>query len=161
MSLAAGAGTAHSADDHGVSIGVSVGVLLAGGSSRRAGIDKRLLVLEGRTMLQRNLAFLRGLFPTVLVSLAPGAGLDLGDAGDAEIVHDAFPGASPLAGIATALAHVGRPVFALAVDIARPDRGAAERVLTAFPGHDLALPAIGPFTTSRSSPRTGRPAWRR
>jgi molybdopterin-guanine dinucleotide biosynthesis protein len=121
-----------------------VGVLLAGGSSRRAGADKRFFVVEGRTLLQRNLSFLRGLFSTVVVSLAPGGRLDLGDAGAAEIVCDAWPGASPLAGIATVLAQVQRPVFAMAVDLARPDRVAAERVLAAFGGHDLALPAVGP-----------------
>ena len=42
---------------------VTIGVLLAGGGSRRAGVDKRFLVLEGQTLLQRNLAFLHGLFP--------------------------------------------------------------------------------------------------
>ena len=125
---------------------VTIGVLLAGGGSRRAGVDKRFLVLDGHTLLQRNLSFLRSLFPSVVLSLAPGQELDLGDAGaggDVEILHDERPGASPLAGIATALATYGRPVFALAVDVAFPDRPAAERVLAAFPGHDLALPAIG------------------
>ena len=38
---------------------VTIGVLLAqGGTGRRAGVDKRFLVLDGRTLLQRNLAFL-------------------------------------------------------------------------------------------------------
>ena len=123
---------------------VSIGVLLAGGSARRAGVDKRFLVLGGRALLLRNLAFLRGFFPTVAVSLGAGQMLDLGDAHDAEVVHDAWPGASPLAGIASALARYRKPVFALAADIAFPDREAIRRVLTAFPGHDLALPAIGP-----------------
>jgi len=118
-------------------------VLLAGGSGRRAGVDKRFLVLQGRTLLQRNLAFLRSLFPTVAVSLGAGQRLDLGDAGDAEVVYDAWPGASPLAGIASALAHYRQAVFALAADVTFPDAGAIQRVLAAFPGHDLALPAIG------------------
>jgi molybdopterin-guanine dinucleotide biosynthesis protein len=122
---------------------VEIGVLLAGGSGRRAGVDKRFLVLQGRTLLQRNLAFLRSRFPTVAVSLGAGQILDLGDADDAEVVHDAWPGASPLAGIASALAHFRQPLFALAADIAFPDPAAIERVLTAFPGHDLALPAVG------------------
>src|SRR5450756_1822958 len=123
---------------------VSIAVLLAGGSARRTGVDKRFLVLGGRALLVRNLAFLRGFFPTVAVSLGAGQMLDLGDARDAEVVHDAWPGASPLAGIASALARYRQPVFALAADIAFPDPEAIRRVLTAFPGHDLALPAIGP-----------------
>ena len=122
---------------------VNVGVLLAGGSGRRAGLDKRLLVLEGRTLLQRNVDFLRTLFPTVAVAIGHEQALDLGDSADAQILHDAWPGGSPLAGIATALRHFRRPVFALAVDIAFPQRRAAEAVLKAFAGNDVALPAIG------------------
>jgi molybdopterin-guanine dinucleotide biosynthesis protein B/molybdopterin-guanine dinucleotide biosynthesis protein len=122
---------------------VAIGVLLAGGSGRRAGVDKRFLVLDGRALLLRNIAFLRSVFPTVAVSLGAGQSLDLGDAGDAEIVHDAWPGASPLAGIASALARFQEPVFALAADVAFPNAETVRRVLAAFPGHDLALPAIG------------------
>jgi len=122
---------------------VKIGVLLAGGSGRRAGVDKRMLVLNGRALLLRNIAFLRGVFPTVAVSLGVDQRLDLGDAGDAEVVHDAWPGGSPLAGIASALDRYRQPVFALAADTAFPDAEALRRVLAAFPGHDLALPAIG------------------
>ena len=122
---------------------VRIGVLLAGGSGRRAGVDKRFLVLQGRTLLQRNLAFLRSVFPTVAVSLGAGQSLDLGDAAGVEILVDAWPGGSPLAGIATALRHFEEPVFALAVDIAFPQQSAADAVLAAFTGHDVALPAIG------------------
>ena len=99
---------------------------------------------SGRTLLLRNLAFLRARFPTVAVSLGAGQVLDLGDAGEAEVVRDAWPGSSPLTGIASALARFGQPVFALAADIAFPDQAALQRVLRAFPGHDLSLPAIGP-----------------
>src|SRR5665647_2745479 len=113
-------------------------------NARPPSTRKRLSTPARRALLLRNLAFLRGFFPTVAVSLGAGQMLDLGDAHDAEVVHDAWPGASPLAGIASALARYRQPVFALAADIAFPDPEAIRRVLTAFPGHDLALPAIGP-----------------
>src|SRR5659263_417764 len=45
---------------------VAVGVVLAGGEARRMGRDKRLLRLAGVTLLERNLAFLDGLFPCLL-----------------------------------------------------------------------------------------------
>ena len=122
---------------------VLAAALLAGGASQRAGVDKRYLVLEGRTLLQRNLTFLRSLFPTVAVSLRHDQDADLGDAA-AVLLRDAWPGSSPLAGIATALAHFRRPVFVMAVDIAVPDPVAVARLLAAFPGHDLALPDVGP-----------------
>ena len=134
---------------------VTIGVLLAGGSGRRAGVDKRYLVLEGQTLLQRNLAFLHGLFDTVVVSLGQGQRLDLGDAvalGETEIVPDAWAGSSPMAGIATVLARYQAPLFALAVDVAFPDRTACARVLAALPGHDLALPAVTATTSPCSRP---------
>ena len=55
---------------------VRIGVLLAGGESRRMGRDKRGLRLGGETLLQRNLAFLGGVFPVVGLSMqerGPGA----------------------------------------------------------------------------------------
>jgi molybdopterin-guanine dinucleotide biosynthesis protein len=119
------------------------GVLLAGGSGRRAGVDKRYLVLGGQTLLRRNLAFLRRRFDRVVVSLAAAQDEDFGDAGEVEVVRDAWPGASPLAGIASALQAVGGPVFAMAADLAFPDGDALERVLAAAGGHDVAIPAIG------------------
>ena len=123
---------------------VTTGVLLAGGDSTRAGVDKRFLVLEGRTLLQRNIAFLRRVFPVVAVSLGEGQELDLGEVDGVELLPDAFAGRSPLAGIATALSRFGGPVFVMAADLAFPDHAAAARLLAAFPGHDVALPLVGP-----------------
>ena len=123
---------------------VRVGLLLAGGKGRRAGVDKRYLVLQGQTLLRRNLDFLRRLFPTVIVSIGAGQELDLGDEGPVPVLCDAWPGASPLAGIATALQHTGAPLFAMATDWAFPSPEAAQRVLDAAPGRDIAIPAIGP-----------------
>jgi len=124
---------------------VRTGVLLAGGSSSRAGVDKRYLVLEGQTLLHRNLDFLRGCFPRVVVSLGAEQRIDLGDGGPAEILHDEWPGASPLAGIATALRILHRPVLVMAADLAFPSADALQTVLTAFAGGrvDVALPRVG------------------
>ncbi len=123
--------------------GVEVGVLIAGGDSERAGVDKRFLVLEGRTLLLRNLAFLRAHFAEVAVVIGRAQELDLGDGDGVAVLEDAWPGSSPLVGIATALEHFRRPLFALAADIAFPDHDAALAVLDAFPGHDVSLPAMG------------------
>ena len=56
-----------------------VGVLLAGGSSKRMGRDKRLLTLGGRTLLRRGCEFLQASFATVAVSAGVGQELDTAD----------------------------------------------------------------------------------
>ena len=122
--------------------GIRVGALLAGGEARRMGRDKRRLRLAGATLLERNLAFLRGLFPVVALSVR-----EAGQAPDAlppgvEVVPDVVTG-SPLAGLASLLTRYGEPFFALATDVVFPDVAAVERVLGGYAGADVALPVVG------------------
>ena len=118
---------------------VRVGVVLAGGESRRMGRDKRRLRLGGETLLERNVAFLRTLFPVVGVSVRSADQAPDGLPDGVVVIADVVPG-SPLAGLASILARFGEPVFALAADVALPDRGAVDRVLNAFVGVDVSLP---------------------
>lgn len=123
----------------------AVAVLLAGGRGRRAGLDKRYLVLGGHTLLQRNLGFLRALFSEVVVSHARGQAPDLGDIDAPRLLPDAYRGRSPLIGIVTALERLGGPLFVMAADLAAPDAGAARRVLAAAAsGADVTVPRVGP-----------------
>ena len=118
---------------------VHVGVLLAGGESRRMGLDKRGLRLGGDTLLQRNLTFLGDIFPVVCLSVrsAEQAPPDL-PAG-VVVIPDEVTG-SPLAGLASVIGHLGEPVFAMAADLVAPDPGAVGRVLDAYRDTDVALP---------------------
>jgi molybdopterin-guanine dinucleotide biosynthesis protein MobB len=118
---------------------VRIGVLLAGGESRRMGRDKRGLRLGGETLLQRNLAFLGGLFPIVGLSVrnADQAPADLPEG--VVVVPDEVPG-SPLGGLTSILARFGEPVFTLAADLVAPQRDAVASVLTAYRDVDVALP---------------------
>ncbi len=89
-------------------------ILLAGGSSRRMGQDKRLLELEGETMLERKLRQLRESFEFVVISAD-----DLGSSFQGlPVVSDPEPGLGPLAGIVSGLTAMGTEwAFVTAVDI--------------------------------------------
>jgi len=121
---------------------VRIGVLLAGGESRRMGRDKRELRLGGETLLRRNLAFLAGLFPVVGLSVrsADQAPRDLPEG--IIVIPDEAPG-SPLAGLTSILGRFDEPVFAMAADLVAPEPEAVGRVLAAFDGVDVALPVAG------------------
>jgi len=118
---------------------VRVGVLLAGGESRRMGRDKRGLRLGGETLLRRNLSFLGSVFPVVGLSVrsAAQAPADLPDG--VVVIPDEVPG-SPMGGLAGILAHFGEPIFALAADLIAPDPAAVARVLGAYRDVDVSLP---------------------
>jgi molybdopterin-guanine dinucleotide biosynthesis protein MobB len=118
---------------------VRIGVLLAGGESRRMGRDKRGLRLGGETLLQRNLGFLRSVFPVIGLSVrsAEQAPDDL--TAGVVVIPDEVPG-SPLAGLASILGRFDEPVFAMAADLIAPERDAVDRVLKAFHEVDVALP---------------------
>ena len=121
---------------------VRIGVVLAGGESRRMGRDKRGLRLGGETLLQRNLAFLGDLFPVVGLSVrsADQAPADLPQG--VVVIPDEVPG-SPLGGLTSILARFGEPVFTLAADLIEPRGDAVASVLAAYSGVDVALPVAG------------------
>lgn len=123
---------------------VTSALLLAGGRSRRTGADKRLLTLAGRPLVLRAIDFLDRRFADVAVSVSAGDPLDLGDAAArVAIVPDAWSGASPLAGLASGLRALGRPLFAMAADLAFPQIAALDRVLAAWDESiDVCLPIV-------------------
>jgi len=103
--------------------GIRVAALLAGGEARRMGHDKRRLSLGGETLLQRNLEFLRGIFPVVALSVRDAAQAPAHLPAGVEVVPDVVTG-SPLAGIASVLTRYGEPFFALATDVVFPQAAA-------------------------------------
>ncbi|MBM3147311.1 MAG: molybdopterin-guanine dinucleotide biosynthesis protein B, partial [Actinobacteria bacterium] len=126
------------------SAGVTSALLLAGGRGRRMGADKRLLTLAGRPLVLRAIDFLDRRFADVTVSVSSDDPLDLGDAAArVAIVPDAWPDASPLAGLASGLRALDRPLFAMAADLASPQSAALDRVLAAWDESiDVCLPIV-------------------
>ena len=89
------------------------GLVLAGGHSRRMGRDKTVLEFNGQTLLQRTVALLQTIFPSVLVSVRRSRQ----DVVAPQVV-DELPDAGPLAGLCAGLAKADTSwVFAVAADM--------------------------------------------
>lgn len=113
-----------------------VGVVLAGGQSRRMGRDKARLEVAGRSLAARALDALSAVCPDVVLS---GGGsevlVDLGY----PVIADRQLGQGPLAGLEAALAYAqGRAVLVLACDLPRVDRLVLERLIASV-GDSAAL----------------------
>lgn len=72
------------------------GILLTGGASRRLGVDKATLVLDGETLAVRAATLLRA-YCDVVVEVGPGHT-------DLDAVRESPPGSGPLAALATGTA---------------------------------------------------------
>lgn len=91
--------------------------ILAGGRSTRMGSNKATILVEGRTLLERQVALVRTLAPAeILISVrASGPRVPAGT----RAVPDGVQDQGPLAGICALLrAAAGRPLLVLAVDMA-------------------------------------------
>lgn len=115
--------------------GSPVGVLLAGGASRRMGRDKARLVVGGRTLAEGAAERLRQTVGEV-VAADGGRGLVAG----LPSLPDADPGRGPVAGIlGAARAYPGRSLLVLACDLPRvPAALLAELVRVGNAGGTLA-----------------------
>jgi molybdopterin-guanine dinucleotide biosynthesis protein A len=122
------------------------GAVLCGGASRRMGRDKAVITLGGRSLAGRvaDAVVAAGAIQVVAVG---GDAAALGAEG-LTVVPDAEPGAGPLTGILTALAHPGAAevVFVGACDLVSPSSAAVAatvRALAAEPDADVAVPVTG------------------
>lgn len=119
------------------STGSAVGIVLAGGQSRRMGCDKAMLLLQGETLVARAARTLR----TVVLEVA------VADAGrgylpDLPSVLDG-PGAGPAAGIlGAAQAYPERPLLVLGCDLPRVTAQLLALLLSERSA-DLVLPESG------------------
>ena len=90
------------------------GIVLAGGRSRRMGVAKVSLVLDGRTLLQRTVDALSAVADEIVVARAPGQRLPpLQSPRPMRTVQDAVAGEGPLVGIAAGLRAALAPVTLL------------------------------------------------
>ena len=122
--------TSHSFDD-------VTAVVLVGGKSRRMGMDKAFLQIDGKPLFERVLGVCREAFGRIVV---------VGDqtgrfAGYGLPVHpDIYPG-SALGGLYTGLAHADTPyVFAAACDLPFPSGAVVHHLASLRHGFDAVVP---------------------
>lgn len=117
------------------------GLVLAGGESRRMGIDKPGLQLGGRTLLDRVIGRMQAVFPQVIVSVrAPRADVAVPQ------VCDVHPAGGPLAGLCAGLAAAESLwVFAVAADMPflRPEL--VRQLAARREGVQAVVPVVGGF----------------
>jgi len=117
-------------------------IVLAGGKSRRMGVNKALLkVDQNETLIARVLHNMQALSDDlIIVSNSPELYADL----DARQVGDEFEEAGPLAGIhAGLLAAKYDWIFAVACDMPLVDHRLARYMVLLSKGHDAVVPQIG------------------
>lgn len=94
-----------------------LGVVMAGGGSRRMGFDKCQVELGGQTLVARSASVLAPVCDEVVVSIQSGSA---GEYGSLRVIRDRRPHCGPLAGLESTLGEgvaVGSSVFLLACDL--------------------------------------------
>lgn len=116
------------------------GLIIAGGKSRRLGIDKRFLDIGGRTCIQRVLDAYQGIFDEILIAadaVEPFQSLGV------RVVVDLIPGRATLGGLYTGLHYAaGERVFAAAGDMPWINPAAIRLVLDQAHSGDIAIPDV-------------------
>jgi molybdopterin-guanine dinucleotide biosynthesis protein A len=113
-----------------------IGAVLCGGASRRMGVDKATIQVDGVAMARRlaDTLVAAGCSRVVAIGGDPAVLRDLG----LEYIDDEFPGEGPLGGILTGLA-LGSPAVVVACDLPSLRAATVEALVTALDGHDVAV----------------------
>jgi len=118
----------------------SAAILAGGRATRFGGRDKSALLVEGRTILQRQLEALAGVADEVLI---------VGDAerpfqSGARQIHDVVPGCGPLGGLHAALSAArGEALFLMACDMPYVSAPFIAHLLSLADRADIVVPRSG------------------
>lgn len=115
------------------------GIILAGGSSHRMGIDKASLSVRGETLLARTVRIMSEVSDDILVIGRARGDDDLG----ARYFADDLPDAGPLGGLLTGLRRARYPyALAVACDMPFLDAAVPRLLLKVAKGYDAAVPRL-------------------
>lgn len=122
---------------------MTTGVILAGGRSSRMGVNKALLELGGRRIIDRVFDALAPVVDGVIVVRADDPWVDeiAADRG-ATVVQDRFPGAGSLGGIYTGLDVAGEGVLVVACDMPFLNQRLLIDLIDLARDADVAIPVV-------------------
>lgn len=115
-------------------------IILAGGQSRRLGIDKTALRIDGKTLLERTADLLAGICcEVVIVTSTTQPNVQM----PARVVSDLIPGKGVLGGIYTGLATIMFPyTVVVGADMPFLNRALLEYLVSLVPQYDAVVPVI-------------------
>jgi molybdopterin-guanine dinucleotide biosynthesis protein A len=119
----------------------ATGIILAGGQSRRMGVDKAFVVLEGQRLIERVMGVLQQVCgETIIVSSDTRPYAALG----ARVVVDTIRGFGAIAGLHAGLQTMGTDLgVAVAVDMPFLNGPLLRAMVDAAAGWDAVIPALG------------------
>ncbi|NLB73065.1 MAG: molybdenum cofactor guanylyltransferase [Firmicutes bacterium] len=119
------------------------GAVLAGGKSRRMGLDKPSIVVDGRQMIMYVVDALREAFSDILI-VAKNA--DDFHVPGVRTIGDCIEGNGPLVGIYSALSVCKTPYcFVIACDMPCADSNLIRWMVTGCDGYDIFIPRLGSY----------------
>lgn len=134
------------------------GAVLTGGASRRMGVDKALIEIDGAPLVARSVTALRDAGAGEVIALGGDAFALVSVGGVDRVVADLHPGEGPLGGLLTAFESAGSDVVVvLACDVPGITSADVLQLVTALdadPTADVAHAVVG----GRAQPLTA--AWR-
>jgi molybdenum cofactor guanylyltransferase len=117
------------------------GVILAGGRSRRMGVDKGLIPLGNRPIAAHVAERLKATVDEVIFVVGTGSQSDAYRGLGGRVVTDAYPSGTPIIGAYTGLAEArGAYAFLTAADQPLLDPRVVELLFAEAEGHDAATP---------------------
>lgn len=121
--------------------------VLVGGKGRRLGMNKALLEVDGKPILERILDVLLGVFPEIILVAQEGdSTLEAASRPGVRLVRDLFPGKGPLVGIYTALENSPAPyVFVMACDMPYPSMELVRCLMSEAEGKEAVVPRRGDY----------------